>query len=105
MHDDLRVRFRNGLYSIPYTTDANDIRMLRPPLFGALDWLALVKRSFDTLHAEGAQQPRVMCIAVHPFIIGTPGHIGLLEDILTHITSRGRVWFATGSEIIDAYAV
>ena len=36
VHDDLPVRFRNGLYSIPYTTDANDIRLLRPPLFGAL---------------------------------------------------------------------
>jgi allantoinase len=104
VHDDLPVRFRNGLYSIPYTTDANDIRMLRPPLFGALDWLALVKRVFDTLYAEGGQQPRVMCIALHPFIIGTPGRIGLLEDVFAHIASHDRVWFAIGSEIIDAYA-
>jgi peptidoglycan/xylan/chitin deacetylase (PgdA/CDA1 family) len=103
VHDDLPVRFRNGLSSMPYTTDANDIRMLRPPLFGALDWLALVKRAFDTLYAEGVQQPRVMCIALHPFIIGTPGRIGLLEDILTHITAHPGVWFATGSEIMDAY--
>jgi allantoinase len=104
VHDDLPVRFRNGLYSIPYTTDANDIRMLRPPLFGALDWLALVKRSFDVLHAESERQPRVMCIALHPFIIGTPGRIGLLQDILPYIASHDRVWFATGGEIIDAYA-
>jgi allantoinase len=104
VHDDLPVRFRNGLYSIPYTTDANDIRLLRPPLFGAGEWLALVKRAFDVLHAEGAHRPRVLCIALHPFIIGTPGRIGLLEDILDHVVSHDRVWLATGSEIIDAYA-
>jgi peptidoglycan/xylan/chitin deacetylase (PgdA/CDA1 family) len=104
VHDDLPVRFSNGMYSIPYTTDANDIRMSRPPLFGALDWLALVKRSFDVLYAEGERQPKVMCIALHPFISGTAAGIGLLADILQHIASHPAVWLATGSEIIDAYA-
>jgi peptidoglycan/xylan/chitin deacetylase (PgdA/CDA1 family) len=103
VHDDLPVRFHNGVHSIPYTTDANDIRMLRPPLFGALDWLAQVKREFGVLYAEGERQPKVMCIALHPFIIGTPGRIGLLEDILQHIANHKGVWMATGSEIIDAY--
>jgi peptidoglycan/xylan/chitin deacetylase (PgdA/CDA1 family) len=103
VHDDLPVRFDNGLLSIPYTTDANDIRMLRPPLFGALDWLAVVKRSFDVLYAEGERQPKVPCIALHPFIIGTPGRIGLLEDVLQYITNHADVWLATGGEIIDAY--
>lgn len=104
VHDDLPVRFHNGISSIPYTTDANDIRMVRPPLFGALDWLALVKRTFDVLYAEGERQPKVMCIALHPFIIGTPGRIGLLEDILRRVASQPSVWLATGSEIIDAYS-
>jgi allantoinase len=45
----------------------------------------------------------VMCIALHPFITGTPGRIGLLEDILDHIANQAGVWRATGSEIIDAY--
>jgi len=104
VHDDLPVRFRNGLYSIPYTLDANDIRMLRPPLFGALDWHALVKRTFDVLYADSAGCARVMCLALHPFIIGTPGRIGLLEDILGHVARHEQVWFATGGEIVDAYA-
>jgi peptidoglycan/xylan/chitin deacetylase (PgdA/CDA1 family) len=103
VHDDLPVRFRNGLLSIPYTTDANDIRMLRPPLFGALDWLALVKRAFDVLYAESEAHPKVMCLALHPFIIGTPGRIGLLEDILQHIAGHADVWLTTGAEIVDAY--
>jgi allantoinase len=103
VHDDLPVRFHNGVYSIPYTTDANDIRMLRPPLFGALDWVALVKRAFDVLYAEGADRPRVMCIALHPYITGAPGRIGLLDEILAHIARHSDVWYATGSEIVDAY--
>jgi hypothetical protein len=44
-----------------------------------------------------------MCIALHPFIIGMPGRIALLDDILQHITVHPQVWFATGSEILDAY--
>ena len=103
VHDDLPVRFHNGLLSIPYTTDANDIRMLCPPLFGALVWLALVKRAFDVLYAEGEHHPKVMCLALHPFIIGTPGRIGLLEEVLEHIADHADVWLTTGSEIVDAY--
>lgn len=61
--------------------------------------IALVKRSFDTLYAESAGRPKLMCIALHPFIIGTPGRIGLLEDILHHISHHENVWMATGSEI------
>lgn len=44
-----------------------------------------------------------MCIALHPFLIGTPTHIGSLDKALSYIRSRDKVWFATGSEIIDWY--
>jgi hypothetical protein len=57
----------------------------------------------DVLNGEGAEHGRVMCIALHPFIIGQPNKIGALRRALEHITAQDHVWLATGSEIIDAF--
>lgn len=38
-------------------------------------------------------------IMFHPQTIGTPGRIGLLEELIAHMRSRPGVWFATGSEV------
>jgi len=37
----------------------------------------------------------------HPQVIGTPGRLRLLENLIKEIKSKGDVWFATGSEISD----
>ena len=57
----------------------------------------------DVLYREGERQGRVLGIALHPFLIGTPHRIGYLEKALGHIRARENVWFATGAEIIDWY--
>jgi peptidoglycan/xylan/chitin deacetylase (PgdA/CDA1 family) len=44
-----------------------------------------------------------MAIALHPFLIGAPHRIRTLDRALRYIASHGKVWFATGSEIIEAY--
>jgi allantoinase len=104
VNDDLPYQFTNGLWSIPYTNDLNDMRLIRPPVFSVEEWGALVRRAFDTLYSEGASLPRVMCIALHPFVMGMPGRISILEEVLDHICSHDRLWRATGREIIEHYA-
>lgn len=37
----------------------------------------------------------------HPQVMGTPGRLILLDELIKHIKSRGDVWFATGSQISD----
>jgi hypothetical protein len=44
-----------------------------------------------------------MSIALHPFLIGSPHRIRYLDRALEYIAGHDKVWFATGSEIIDAY--
>ena len=58
---------------------------------------------FDALYADSAKHPRVLGIPLHPMITGQPLRIRYLERALAHIKKHPRVWFATGSEIIDAY--
>ncbi|MCX8231428.1 MAG: polysaccharide deacetylase, partial [Alphaproteobacteria bacterium] len=61
------------------------------------------KRQFDVLYREGEESGRVMCIALHPFLIGVPHRIDALDDALSYICSHDHVWRATASEILDAY--
>ena len=52
---------------------------------------------------KARDQGRVMCIPVHPFILGQPHRIRHLDSILKHIASHDRVWMATGGQIADWY--
>jgi allantoinase len=100
VNDDQPYRMNNGLMSIPYTLDLNDIRLLTPPIFGLNDWSQMIRNAFDTLYAEGG---RVMCLALHPFITGSASRVAVLQAAFEYIMSHDGVWAATGSEIIDAY--
>jgi hypothetical protein len=55
--------------------------------------------------AARRQQQATPCYGVplHPMIIGQPLRIKYLERAIAHMKERQGVWFATGSEIIDAY--
>lgn len=54
---------------------------------------------FEMLYDEGAATGNVMCIALNPYITGARH----LEAALTAMRERDDVWFATGSESLDAY--
>lgn len=94
---------KGTLISIPYSVEINDIpaffrRNLTPKQF-----YEVIKDQFDTLYREGVEQARVMCIALHPFIIGQPFRIGWLDKALQHIKAHENVWFATCQEIASWY--
>jgi allantoinase len=55
------------------------------------------------LLADSDKHARVMGIPVHPMIIGQPLRTKYLQRALAEMKKHDRVWFATGSEIIDAY--
>jgi allantoinase len=58
---------------------------------------------FETLYADSEKQPRVMGIPLHPMISGQLLRIKYLQRAIAEMKNHERVWFATGSEIIDAY--
>jgi allantoinase len=103
VNDDLPYRMNNGLYSIPYSIELNDMPLFNTPSIGIDEFYRRVCETFDVLYDEGAQNGRVMAIALHPFLIGAPHRIRTLDRALSYIASHGSVWFATGSDIIAAY--
>ena len=101
-HDDqpLPIRVRAGsLITVPYTMDLND-SILHRQQFEASDYAQMARDAFDTLHAEGGQ---VLCLALHPYMMGQPHRIAHLASLLEYITGHEDVWMATGEEIADWY--
>ena len=98
------MKVRTGrMFSIPYCMEINDIPLYIRKGYTGEQYLQSVVDQFDTLYADSAKQPRVLGIPLHPMITGQPLRIKYLERALAHMKRHDHVWFATGSEIIDAY--
>jgi peptidoglycan/xylan/chitin deacetylase (PgdA/CDA1 family) len=89
---------------VPYQLDTNDMKMWPHPGYTARDWLDYVIDSFDLLHAEGGETPRLMSVGVHLRIIGRPGRAAAFERFLQHVESRTGVWVATRLQIAEHFA-
>ena len=98
------MHVRSGhLISLPYSTDLNDIPAFIYHHMSPEQFCAMIKDQFDTLYREGDQQARVMCIALHPFLIGHAYRIPWFDKALQYIKTFEDVWFATAGEIAAWY--
>lgn len=98
----LRVE-RGSMTSMPYSIEINDIGTFMRRGFTGPDYQRMLMDQFEVLYNESAVTGKVMCIALHPFITGVPFRARHLELALTQMREHGDVWFATGSEILEAY--
>ncbi len=107
MHDDqpTPIRVRSGrLVSVPYSLEVNDATfvLFNRPWEGE-EFLQTATDQFDRLYADGARSGTVMCLVLHPWVIGYPHRIGYLDRILSHIMGHEGVWHATAEQIADYY--
>jgi peptidoglycan/xylan/chitin deacetylase (PgdA/CDA1 family) len=89
--------------SLPYSVQTNDVPAYFEMKASVPEFVAMLRRQFDTLYREGETVPRVMAIAVHPFVTGQPHRIGALDSALEYICSHAGVWCATGWEIVQHF--
>jgi allantoinase len=101
-HDDqpfpINVKF-GKLISMPYSVEINDVPILSAAYEGDA-FVEIVRRQFDRLYAEGG---RVMCITVHPAVIGQAQRAKYVDLALQYVKSFPDVWFATGRQIAEHY--
>jgi allantoinase len=96
------IRTAHGpLVSVPYTLELNDIPMMVLQHHESGAWTQRCRDQFDRLYAEGAKNPRVMAIAVHPYIHGVPHRIKYFEAVYDYMRKKKGVWLTTGEEIYD----
>jgi hypothetical protein len=80
----------------------NDVPIFSTAFEGE-QFVTMVRRQFDRLYAEGETSGTMMCLAVHPAVIGQAQRAKYFDQALTYLKSFPYVWFATGREIADHY--
>ena len=107
VNDDMPYEMKAGgktLYSMPLSNDIDDATILIGMHHDEDEFLYQVTDHFDLLYQESAKHGgRVMSLSLHPWVIGQPYRIGVLEKALAHIMRHPGVWPATGSQILDAF--
>jgi peptidoglycan/xylan/chitin deacetylase (PgdA/CDA1 family) len=103
-HDDQPVRFatRSGkpLWSIPYPQELNDIPMIVARQMDGRDFADMIVDNFDEMLKQSEDQPLVMGIALHPYLVGQPYRLVHLRRALRHLKARrNKVWFTTPGAI------
>jgi peptidoglycan/xylan/chitin deacetylase (PgdA/CDA1 family) len=107
MMDDQPVplKVKNGarFIHVPYSYQTNDGAGMNSQFRDAAYLCQMIKDQFDVLYEEGAQNAKVMCIALHPYVSGRPHRAKYLDEALTYIKSHDAVWYTTGDEIAEYY--
>lgn len=92
-----------SLVSVPYSLETNDKPAFDTWRLSPAAFADLVLRQSEQLWREGSDEPRVLALALHPYLIGLPHRIDGLRRLLGELRSREGVWWATGSEIAAQY--
>jgi len=110
-HDDQPVRLRTrgggGLWSVPYPQELNDIPMIAARLMDAKDFAQMIVDQFDEMLEQSRQQPLVMGIALHPYLVGQPYRLRHLRRALEHVAGArdgAVVWWTTPGRICEHMA-
>lgn len=85
---------------LPYTGTYNDGRFVGIPRYSSVaDFVEDCTRAIKYLWDEGATQPRMMTIGLHPRLIGDPGRASALEQVISFAEDLGRIWITRRVDI------
>lgn len=106
-HDDqptpIRVKSGHRFVSVPYSLEMNDTIVYNTNSYDPRHYGTIIKRQFDQLYREGATSGTVMCIPLHPYLIGQPHRIEPFAEAIRYIAGHDKVWKATGREIAQHF--
>ena len=98
------IKTKHGaLLSLPYSMELNDIAMMMVQHHPAAEFVTRCMDYFDRVYAESKSRAKIMSIAVHPYISGTPYRIRYFEQVLAALRKKPGVVFWTGEQILSWY--
>jgi allantoinase len=110
-HDDQPIPLRvtgetdgaeHRMVTVPYSIELNDVPVFLQH-YDTTEFTRMVIDQFDVLYEEGAESGKVMCLAIHPYLMGMPHRVDELRRMFDHILSRDAVWQPTAAEIADHF--
>ena len=91
------MRVKSGrMIVVPYELGVNDIRVFIRENHTPEQYYRMVCDHFDTLYKDSESGGRVLCLPLHPFVIGLPFRIKYLDKALDYMCSHEGVWRTTG---------
>jgi allantoinase len=106
VHDDepTEISTASGpLITLPYTIECNDITLMAVQHHEAAYWTRKCMDAFERLYQEGADRPKFLAIAIHPYISGQPFRIKYLESVYEQIAKCPGVLHWNGVQILEWY--
>jgi len=107
-HDDqptrLATRTGEALWSIPYPQELNDIPAIAARRLDVASFARMIVDNLDELLHDAESAPRVMGIALHPYLIGQPYRLRAIRAALEHVAQardRGSIWMTTPGAIFE----
>ena len=100
--DDDLPYWNDGLLTVPYALDCNDMKFFHPNGFACADeFVKYTRDGLETLIAEGRRGlPQLLNIGFHLRICGRPSRFAAVERILEHLATLGdAVWVARRIDI------
>lgn len=96
---------RGNLISIPYSIELNDVIVYAQYQQSPAYYGRMIRRAFDWLVAEAERHDTsyVMCIPLHPYLVGQPHRLEHFADALRYVSQHPAAWLATGEQIARWY--
>jgi allantoinase len=95
------MRTKHGpILSVPYPQEINDVPAIAVRNMEGPAFAQMIVDHFDEMLEQSANEPLVMGIALHPYIVGQPHRLRHLRGALGHISNRrGEAWLTTPGAI------
>jgi peptidoglycan/xylan/chitin deacetylase (PgdA/CDA1 family) len=102
--EPVTVRTRHKpVVALPYNFELHDIAMMALQHHRADEMYLRAMDFFDCLYAESAERAKIMSIAVHPYLSGSPHRIRHVERAYSEMLARPGVVCWNGEQILDWY--
>src|SRR5882724_4411200 len=104
VHDDEPTTIctvHGPLITLPYTVEQNDIPVMMIHQHQSSYWTTRITDTFDQLYEESTERPKVMAIAVHPYISGMPHRIRHLKAAYDYINRFDGVVHWNGTQLLN----
>jgi allantoinase len=94
---------KGPLTTLPYTVELNDIPMMMVQHHESDHFKKRAIDMFDRLYLESDERPKIVSLAIHPYISGQPFRIKYLEELYDYFNKHEGVVHWNGEQILDWY--
>ena len=91
------------LFALPVMLELDDVVAMAHRKVTIDRYATMLRESFDEMYDDGTDNGRALVLSLHPWLIGQPFRIGILDEALGHMMRRQGVWAASGAEVVDWY--